>query len=176
MMLIIPLMSISFFFSYLQFQALDRQTDATMVILASPSHTTKSHALRSRSIRRQSGHANSSTMNELRNAFARMSAQCRAARPVKSSLVDRLLVSSAGSSGDGSDGSSCSVEENLRRALDAALGSLGALGEVYEQREARVLEELQRSRDDRERVELLLKQVLGENNPLTNSSPRIIGP
>ena len=117
-------------------------------------------------------------MNELRNAFARMSSQCRASRPDKSSsLVDRLLVTSS-SSGDGSDGSSCSVEENLRRALDAALGSLGALGEVYEQREARVLEELQRSRDDRERVELLLKQVLGENNPLTNSSssPRTVGP
>jgi hypothetical protein len=117
-------------------------------------------------------------MNELRNAFARMSAHCRATRPLKSSLVDRLMVTSAGSSGDGSDGSSCSVEENLRRALDAALGSLGALGEVYEQREARVLEELARSRDDRERVELLLKQVLGEDNPLTNNnlSPRIVGP
>lgn len=147
------------------------------MLLASPSHTTKMHALRSRSIRRQSAlAANTSTMNELRNAFARMSSQCRATRPDKSSLVDRLLVTSAGSSGDGSDGSSCSVEENLRRALDAALGSLGALGEVYEQREARVLEELQRSRDDRERVELLLKQVLGENNPLTNSSPRTVRP
>ena len=149
-----------------------------MVILAAPSHTTKLHALRSRSILRHSALANSSTMNELRNAFARMSSQCRATRPIKSSLVDRFMVTSAGSSGgDGSDGSSCSVEENLRRALDAALGSLGALGEVYEQREARVLEELQRSRDDRERVELLLKQVLGENNPLTNSSssPRTVG-
>ena len=148
-----------------------------MVVLASPSHTTKLHALRSRSIRRHSALANSSTMNELRNAFARMSSQCRDTRPIKSSLVDRLMVTS-GSSGEGSDGSSCSVEENLRRALDAALGSLGALGEVYEQREARVLEELQRSRDDRERVELLLKQVLGENNPLTNStsSPRLVGP
>jgi len=142
-----------------------------MVLLASPSHTTKLHTLRSRSIRRQLALANSSTMNELRNAFARMAAQRRATRPDKSSLVDRLLVPS-GSSGEGSDGSSCSVEESLRRALDAALGSLGAMGEVYEQREARVLEELQRSRDDRERVELLLKQVLGENNPLTNSVPR----
>jgi len=142
-----------------------------MVLLASPSHTTKLHALRTRSIRRQSTLANSPTMNELRSAFARMAAQRRATRPDKSSLVDRLLVPS-GSSGEGSDGSSGSVEENLRRALDAALGSLGAMGEVYEQREARVLEELQRSRDDRERVELLLKQVLGENNPLTNASPR----
>jgi hypothetical protein len=141
-----------------------------MVLLASPSHTTKLHTLRSRSIRRQPALASSSTMNELRNAFARISSQCRATRPDKSSLVDRLMVTS-GSSGDGSDGSSCSVEENLRRALDAALGSLGALGEVYEQREARVLEELQRSKDDRERVELLLKQVLGENNPFNRRQP-----
>src|SRR6266567_6537778 len=67
--------------------------------------------------------------------------------------------------GDGSDGSSASVEENLRRVLEAALGSLGAMGEFYEQREDRVHEELQRSREDRERVELLLKQVLGDKNP-----------
>ncbi|KAF8960271.1 hypothetical protein BDZ97DRAFT_1620132, partial [Flammula alnicola] len=143
------------------FQALDRQTDATMVLLASPSHTTKLHALRSRSIRRQPILASSVSMNQIRSGFSHIAAQRRATRPDKSSLVDRLMVSSSSSGGDGSDGSSASVEENLRRALDAALGSLGAMGEVYEQREARVLEELQRSREDRERVELLLRQVLG---------------
>lgn len=143
-----------------------------MVLLASPSHTTKLHALKSRSIRRQPALANSSTMNEMRSAFARIAAQRRATRPDKSSLVDRLLVPS-GSSGEGSDGSSGSVEENLRRALEAALGSLGILGKVYEEREARVLEELQRSRDDRERVELLLKQVMGDNHPLINPASRL---
>ncbi|KAF8164752.1 hypothetical protein B0H34DRAFT_686455 [Crassisporium funariophilum] len=153
------------------FQALDRQTDATMVLLASPSHTTKLHALRSRSIRRHALLANSASMSELRGSFARMAFQRKATHSEKSSLVDRLLINS-NSSGEGSDGSSASVEGNLRRALDAALSSLGVMGEVYEQREARVLEELQRSRDDRERVALLLKQVLGENHPLSNSSPR----
>ncbi|KDR74301.1 hypothetical protein GALMADRAFT_70957 [Galerina marginata CBS 339.88] len=152
------------------FQALDRQTDATMVLLASPSHTTKLHALRSRSIRRQSMLASSVNIDQIRSGFARMAAQRRATRPDKSSLVDRLMVSSGSSGGDGSDGSSTSVEGNLRRALDAALGSLGAMGEVYEQREARVLEELQRSREDRERVELLLRQVLGDKHPLSNPS------
>jgi hypothetical protein len=31
-----------------------------------------------------------------------------------------------------------------------------------------VLEELRRSREDRERVELLLRQVLGDKNPLSS--------
>lgn len=99
-------------------------------------------------------------MVQIRSGFSHVAAQRRATRPDKSSLVDRLKVSSGSSGGDGSDGSSGSVEENLRRALDVALESLGAMGEVYEQREMRVMEELQRSREDRERVELLLRQVL----------------
>src|SRR6266545_8359800 len=104
-----------------------------MILLASPSHSTKLHALRSRSIRRQPLLSNSASMKEIRSNFARIASLRRSTRPEKSSLVDRL-VSSGGSTGDGSDGSSQSVEENLRRALDVALGSLGALGEVYEQR------------------------------------------
>ncbi|KAH9483255.1 hypothetical protein JR316_0005359 [Psilocybe cubensis] len=150
------------------FQALDRQTDATMILLASPSHTTKLHALKSRSIRRHPNLANSTSIKDIRAGFARVAAQRRLTRPDKSSLVDRLLHSASSSSGtgDGSDGSSSgSVEENLKRALDAALGSLSAMGEVYEQREARVMEELRRSREDRERVELLLRQVLGDKHP-----------
>ena len=143
-----------------------------MVLLASPSHTTKLHALRSRSIRRQQPIANSIGMLQIRSGFSHVAAQRRATRPDKSSLVDRLKVSSSSSGGDGSDGSSGSVEENLRRALDVALESLGAMGEVYEQREMRVMEELQRSREDRERVELLLRQVLGDKTPLSTQQPR----
>ena len=136
-----------------------------MVLLASPSHSTKLHALRSRSIRRQPLLSNSASLKDIRSSFSRIASLRRQSRPEKSSLVDRLgVVSSSGSGGDGSDGSSQSVEENLRRALDVALGSLGALGEVYEQREARVLEELRRSREDRERIESVLLQVLGDRN------------
>ncbi|KAF8189738.1 hypothetical protein BJ912DRAFT_966295 [Pholiota molesta] len=149
------------------FQALDRQTDATMVLLASPSHTTRLHSLRSRSIRRQPLIVNSTSMSQIRAGFTHVASQRRATRPDKSSLVDRLMVSSGSSGGDGSDGSSGSAE-SLRRALDVALGSLGIMGEVYEQREMRVLEELQRAREERERVELLLRQVLGDKLPLNN--------
>jgi hypothetical protein len=74
-------------------------------------------------------------------------------------------MSPSSGSGDGSDGSSESREEDLKRALEAALGSLGALGGIYEQREARWIEEMRRISEDRERVELLLKQVLGEGHP-----------
>jgi len=140
-----------------------------MVLLASPSHSTKLHALRSRSIRRQPFLSNSASLKDIRSSFAKIASVRRQSRPEKSSLVDRL-VSSSGSGGDGSDGSSQSVEENLRRALDVALGSLGALGEVYEQREARVLEELRRSREDRERIESVLLQVLGDRNSAANHS------
>lgn len=139
-----------------------------MILVASPSHTTKLHALQSRSIRRDPLLHNSGNMKNIRSSFARIASQRRKTRPERSSLVDRLASVSGASTGDGSDGSSASVEENLRRALDAALGSLGALSEVYDQREVRVLEELQRSREDRERVELLLRQVLGDKNPLSS--------
>lgn len=144
-----------------------------MILLASPSHSTKLHLLRSRSIRRQPILSSSANMNEIRSCFSKLATQRRKTRPEKASLVDRLASSASG--GDGSDGSSQSVEENLRRALDAALGSLGALGEVYEQREGRVLEELKRSRADRERVELLLRQVLGDKTPLSYQPPPLFG-
>ena len=67
---------------------------------------------------------------------------------------------SPGNSVDGSEPSE-SREEDLRRALEAALGSLGVLGGIYEQRESRWREEMRRVSEERERVELLLQQALG---------------
>ncbi|PPQ66604.1 hypothetical protein CVT24_006915 [Panaeolus cyanescens] len=154
------------------FQALDRQTDATMILLASPSHTTKLHALHSRSIRRQPLITNSASMKELKRSFGAVAAQRRATRREKSPVMDRLMASSGSSTGDGSDGSSTLTEGNLRRALELALDSLQTMGQVYDDREARVLEELKRSRDDRERLELLLKQIVGDKNIMANGSPR----
>jgi hypothetical protein len=49
------------------------------------------------------------------------------------------------------------------------LGSLGALGGLYDQREARWREEMRRISDDRETVELLLKQALSINPPNSTS-------
>ncbi|KAG6840871.1 hypothetical protein C0991_003591 [Blastosporella zonata] len=153
-------------------QNLDRQTDATIVVMAAPSHSTKLFSATSRSVRRQAGAATSAVaMKELRTSFGRIAAQRRNNRSHKSSLVDRFLISST-SSGNGSDGSSESREEDLKRALGAALGSLASLGGIYEQREARWHDEMRRISEDRERVEMLLRQALGDNHStgLTNGA------
>ena len=102
-------------------------------------------------------------MTDLRTGFKRIAAQRRSTRSMKSSLVDRLMNSTT-TSGDGSDGSSESREEDLRHLLETAIGSLGMLGGIFEQRESRWVEEMQRINEDRERVELLLGQVLGGNH------------
>ncbi|KAJ7196996.1 hypothetical protein GGX14DRAFT_671522 [Mycena pura] len=141
------------------FNALDRQTDATLVLLAAPSHTTKLHALTSRSIKRHPSLAQSPAMKDIRVGFHHIAARRRATRSHQSSLADRIMSSS---SGEGSNASA--REEDLKRALGTALGSLNALRGIYEQREARWSEEMRRVSDDRERVELLLRQVLGEDH------------
>ncbi|KAG6890667.1 hypothetical protein C0992_013339 [Termitomyces sp. T32_za158] len=157
-------------------QTLDRHTDATVVLMAAPSHSTKLYSATSRSVRRQSGTAaNALAMKEMRGAFSRIAAQRRTSRSHKSSLVDRFLFSSA-SSGNGSDGSTESREVDLKRVLEAALGSLASLRDIYGQREARWIEEMRRVAEDRERVELLLKQVLGDSNTSTSSTLSVASP
>ena len=126
--------------------------------------------MKSRAIRRHAVPANTAAMQDVRKGFSRIASQRRSTRSHKSSIVERFLLPSSGSGGDGSDASSESREEDLKRALEAALGSLGALGGIYEQREARWIEEMRRISEDRERVELLLKQVLGEGHPLSPGS------
>jgi len=108
-------------------------------------------------------------MGQMRTAFRQVASRRRASRSHKSSLADRLLVASGPS--EGSDSSSETREEDLKRALGAALGSLGALGGIYEQRETRWREEMSRVNDDRERVEMLLQQALGVG--LTNGGHAI---
>ncbi|KAH9037513.1 hypothetical protein EDB85DRAFT_2142466 [Lactarius pseudohatsudake] len=118
------------------FHALDRETDTTLVLLAAPSHSGKLHSVASRAVRPR------------RRAWR------------SSSLLEQL--SRASSSRDGSPSSSSDArEEDLRRALDTAIGSLHALGSLYERREMRWIEEKHRLDEDKEKVQLLLKQVLG---------------
>ncbi|KAJ3872784.1 hypothetical protein F5051DRAFT_144490 [Lentinula edodes] len=151
------------------FQALDRQTDATMVLLAAPSHSTKLHLVTSRSIRRLPAIGHSQALKGVRAGFRQVAAQRRTSRSHKASLVDRFLNASSGS-GDGSDGSSESNKEDMKRVLEAALGSLNVMRNMYEQREARWVEEMRRMSEDRERVEFLLKQVLGDGHPVAEST------
>ena len=108
-------------------------------------------------------------MTSLRVGFRQIAAQRRLARSHRASLADRFLIRDNGS-GSPSSSSSDMTEEELRRALGAALGSLTALGGIYDQREARWREEMRRISEDRERIEMLLKQALGEGRSLSGGS------
>ncbi|KAL1747781.1 hypothetical protein HDZ31DRAFT_31153 [Schizophyllum fasciatum] len=162
------------------FQALDRQTDSTMVLLCAPSHTTKLQSLSSRAIRRNATLREGKTLRLLRTQFSRLSAERRRVRAHSrsSSLADRLFahVASPLTRGDGTPGADATAdmrEEDLRRALGTALGSLGALGSMYEQREARFKEELRRTAEERQRVELLMRQALGEGHASATGTARM---
>ncbi|KAI0337358.1 hypothetical protein BDW22DRAFT_1339998 [Trametopsis cervina] len=138
------------------FRALDRETDTAVLVLAAPTHSKKLYALTSRNIRRDANLLQSPSLTKIRNNFAALAEQKRVTRTPRISLVEQLSSQSSASV-DGSQ----SGEESLRRALDAAIGSLGALTTLYDHREARWREEMRRLGEDREHVELLLRQVLG---------------
>ena len=98
----------------------------------------------------------------MRRAFSHLAAERRAARKAQRPLsIAERLSTRAESSADGSPGTSTPNETELRRALDAALASLTSLSHLYEQREARWRDEIRRQDSDREKVDLLLRQVLG---------------
>ena len=122
----------------------------------------------SRSIRRDPNLLRSEAFSNLRANFNRIASQRRSTRTRRFSLADHLS-STPSSAVDGSQSGDGSREEDLRRALEAALGSLGALSTLYERREARWREEMQRVAEDREHVEFLIKQALG--TPLADSRP-----
>lgn len=154
-----------------QFQNLDRQTDTTMVVLASPPHSTKLYSIRSRSIRRTAVLRNSTALREIRSGFKRLAAQRKNLRPAKHQSLEKLLENQS-ISGDGSDGSNESRAEDLRKALGVALDSLNMLNGMYEMRETRWQEEMRRMQADKEKMSLILNQVLGGLAP---HSPSVKG-
>ncbi|RXW22628.1 hypothetical protein EST38_g3233 [Candolleomyces aberdarensis] len=132
-----------------------------MVVLAAPPHSNKLYSIRSRSIRRATVLRNSAAFREVRSSFKRLATQRKNIRPVKpQSLAEKLLETSS-MTGDGSDGSNESRAEDLRKALDMALGSLNYLNGMYEMRENRWQEEMKRMQEDKEKASLILNQVLG---------------
>ncbi|KAF8575943.1 hypothetical protein K439DRAFT_1640915 [Ramaria rubella] len=141
------------------FQALDRQTDSTLLLLAAPTHSKTLHAVRSRSLRRIPSLATAPALHEVKSSFRALATQRQAARAHTRhmSLAERFEQYTATSST--SDGSE--REEELKGALGAALSSLSALSSIYEGREQRWRTEMGRMGDERERVEVLLRQALG---------------
>ncbi|KAF6743048.1 hypothetical protein DFP72DRAFT_935716 [Ephemerocybe angulata] len=153
------------------FQNLDRQTDTTMVVLAAPPHSSKLHSIRSRSIRRTSVLRNSVALSEMRAGFKRLTVQRKNLRPSKPQFLraDSFLEGQSSLNGDGSDGSTESREEDLKKALEVALGSLNMLNGMYEMRESRWQEEMKRMQEDKEKMAFYLNQVLGSFSlPLTS--------
>ncbi|KAH9020418.1 hypothetical protein EDB84DRAFT_1589729 [Lactarius hengduanensis] len=134
-----------------EFHALDRETDTTLVLLAAPFHTGKLHFVASRAVRRNS-FLKSTDMTNIRLAFAEMAARRHASRPA--SLLEQLSLAFSSSSDGPSSNSSDTREKGLRCALDTAIVSTSS-GEM------RWIEEKLRLDEDKEKVQLLLKQVLG---------------
>ncbi|VDB84661.1 unnamed protein product [Peniophora sp. CBMAI 1063] len=134
------------------FNELDRETDTPMVLLAAPAHTSKLHAHTSRALRRtRSSPTASSHMASVRRSFSLLAAE-RAPSAALPSLWETLSASSRA-------GTPSAPE--MTQLLETALGSLAALGEMYRVREARWAEEMGRAEEERERVQLLMRQVLG---------------
>ncbi|XP_006460447.1 hypothetical protein AGABI2DRAFT_117393 [Agaricus bisporus var. bisporus H97] len=146
------------------FEALDRQTDATMVLLAAPSHSTKLHTVRSRCIRRQAGQPNAPDMTPLKVGFKRMATHRRKTRShPQASLAEKILESSP-APGESSDGS----EVGWKRAFETAVNSLSAFESIFAEREARISEEMRKASEDRERMDLVLRQIFGSNYSLSD--------
>lgn len=151
------------------FNALDRQTDTTMILVAAPPHTRKSYSLMSRSIRRDPSLRNGDLVSSIRRSFRHVSAQRKMSRINHAmSIVDRLGLRSRSGSvsvdsmGQSDVGSSESREEELKRVLDAALVSLSTIGGLYEERESRWRDEMRKLNEERGRVDFLLTQTFGD--------------
>ena len=142
----------------LQFRALDRETNTALVLLAAPSHTGKLHSVASRAVRRDSS-LKSTDMKNIRSAFAEISSRQHTMRTA--SLLEQLSQAHLSSRDRSPSTSRGAREKDLRRALDTAIGSLHALGTLYERREMRWAEEKLRLDEEKGKVELVLKQVLG---------------
>jgi hypothetical protein len=130
------------------------------VLLAAPNHGGEPlHALTSRSIRRDPSLLHSPALGTMQREFESVAAARGASRSTAFlPLAERL---SALGSDAGAETPAGEREDELRRLLGSALTSLGALGGIYEAREARWREEVRRQNEDRESVELLLRQALG---------------
>jgi hypothetical protein len=145
-----------------QFQALDRETDSTMLLLTSPSHTNTLHTLSSRSLRRSPALMLSSEISTVRTNFSKVATSRRSARMRSASLLERLR-GQAGSAASSSPGGASSEarEEELKVALEGALGSLSQLGKMYHDLQTRWQAEMARLGEERESIQVLLQQAFG---------------
>lgn len=130
-----------------------------MVLMAAPTHSKTFYSIRSRSLRRHPSPAKSAEMRRLRGIFKSLVGtknQSFRNQPSHMSLVERFEHFSSSSS-DTIE----TREEELKNTLGAALSTINALTSIYEGRDQRWVNEMGMRRDERERVDILLKQAFG---------------
>jgi len=154
------------------FHALDKQTDATLLLVAAPQHGKGKtmHIVRSRALRRSPNLSKAPELSHIKSSFRTLAAKRHALRTHgrSLSLTERLeQYYSSPQSSESGDGR----EDELRHALGAALGSLKALSMVYESREERWKVELGNMREENERVNVLLKQAFGNGRDMEWHEP-----
>lgn len=98
-------------------------------------------------------------MPSIKEGCGQIAYQRRAARANQVSLFERFYAYTSGSEDGSPTVASSSREDDLRRALNAAIASLSAMKQMYGMREARWAEESKRNADERAGVEMLLGQV-----------------
>lgn len=100
-------------------------------------------------------------MPSIRDGFAQIASQRRVARANQMPLLERLYAYTSGSDDGSPSTTGSSREDDLKRALHAAVTSLSAMKQMYDMREVRWTEEAKRNAEEREGVEMLLSQILG---------------
>jgi len=142
-------------------QVIDRETDSTMLLLAAPSHSNTLHTLSSRSLRRSPALMLSSEISNIRSNFSKVAASRRSARAQTASLLERLRGQSASVASSSPSETAEAREEELKFALEGALGSLSQMGKMYHDLQTRWQVEMSRLGEERESIQLLLQQAFG---------------
>ena len=125
---------------------------------AAPSHSGKLHSVASHVIRRDVELLDMSDMMNIHTTFAEVAAHRHVSRLASLKQFLHALSPCDGSPLSSSD--THAEDSSFCHAPDTAIGSLCTLGDLYGQREMRWIEEKHRLDNDKEKVLLLLRQVL----------------
>ncbi|GJJ14098.1 hypothetical protein Clacol_008355 [Clathrus columnatus] len=143
-----------------QWNSLVNATNSTMILMAAPANSKLLYSIRSRTLRRGSSLVKSTEMRRLRSIFKNLATQQKGQssrnQPSHMSLVERFEHYSSSSSDTIEN-----REEELKNTLGAALSTINALTNIYEGRDQRWGNEMNLRRDERERVDILLRQAFG---------------
>lgn len=102
----------------------------------------------------------SQEIKDVRTNFSRVATSRRNARSHTASLLERLRGLNGSATSTESEATE-QREEELKSALEGALGSLSQLGKMYSDLQTRWQVEMARLGEERESIHLLLQQAFG---------------